>query len=391
MKTKFITLFISTFAVMLGVGIIAPLMPLYAESMGATGIWLGIIFAGYSLSSLIFTPFMGKISDKRGRKKFICIGLFLYTFLSIGYVFADNVYMLTWVRFLHGFASAMVMPLVMAYVGDIAPRGKEGKFMGYLNVSIFLGMGLGPFIGGVLNDSLGIVYVFYAMCALSAIALAVTLIFLTEETTSMIRHSEKEKKEYASFKSLLKNDIIKGLFAFRFITAVGSGSIMAFLPLYAYSLGMSPTEIGLIITLNILCMSVMQVPFGKLADRHSKIKLMIAGGILSGISLLLIPFATDFNSMLLINIFAGFGGAIGMPAATAINAIMGRRYGMGTTMGLFTTAMSLGMFIAPLMAGVIMDTINLSAIFYFGSFFTFLGIVVFYRFTGSYEKEISGK
>jgi len=151
MKKKFITLFVSAFAVMLGMGIVVPLMPLYAQSMGATGIWLGIVFSAYSLASLILTPLMGNISDKRGRKKFICIGLLLYTVLSLGYVFADSVYSLTWVRFLHGFASAMVLPLVMAYVGDIVPMGKEGKYMGYFNVSMFMGVGFGPFIGGGFN------------------------------------------------------------------------------------------------------------------------------------------------------------------------------------------------------------------------------------------------
>jgi len=221
MKKKFITLFVSAFAVMLGMGIVVPLMPLYAQSMGATGIWLGIVFSAYSLASLILTPLMGNISDKRGRKKFICIGLLLYTVLSLGYVFADSVYSLTWVRFLHGFASAMVLPLVMAYVGDIVPMGKEGKYMGYFNVSMFMGVGFGPFIGGVLTDSFGMVSVFYAMCAPSAFALIVTSVFLTEETQSMIKKAKMHDKVYGSFKSILSNDIVKGLLTYRFINAIG--------------------------------------------------------------------------------------------------------------------------------------------------------------------------
>ena len=70
-KRIFNVLFVSVFAVMLGLGIVAPLMPLYAENLGATGVWLGLIFAGFSLTRAIFTPIMGRLSDRRGRKRFI--------------------------------------------------------------------------------------------------------------------------------------------------------------------------------------------------------------------------------------------------------------------------------------------------------------------------------
>ncbi len=159
-KKKFTALFISAFASMLGMGIIVPLMPIYAKTLGASGIWLGLIFSGFSLSRLIFMPLMGKMSDKKGRKIFICTGLFLYSLLTLGYVFANSVFSLIWIRILHGFASAMTVPIIMAYVGDITPKGREGRFMGYFNVSFFMGMGLGPFIGGILNDSFGMASAF---------------------------------------------------------------------------------------------------------------------------------------------------------------------------------------------------------------------------------------
>ncbi len=387
MRRKFITLFIATFAVMLGMGIISPLIPLYAEGMGATGIWLGVIFSVFSLSNLIFTPMMGKISDKRGRKKFICMGLFLYSVLSFGYVFAESVYSLTWVRFLHGAASAMVLPLVMAYVGDIAPRGKEGKFMGYFNVSLYLGMGFGPFIGGVLTDAFGMASVFYAMTALSAVALAVTYLFLTEETAAMIKKGERDNKEHASFRGLFRNNIVRGLFSFRFITALGRGSIMVFLPVYAYSLGMSPTQIGTILTANMILVSLLQIPFGRLADKRSKIKLMMAGSAITGAGMLLVPSSAGFASLLAVSLFMGAGEAIGMPAATAVNAVLGRRYGMGTTMSVFVAAMSLGMVISPLAGGAIMDYISMASVFYFGAFAIFAGMVVLYAFTRGYDEH----
>ena len=110
-KRIFNVLFIAVFAAMLGLGIISPLMPIYAENMGATGIWLGMIFAEFGLSRLIFMPIIGKISDAKGRKKFITFGLLCYAVISLLYILADNVFSLIVVRFIHGFASAFTVPI----------------------------------------------------------------------------------------------------------------------------------------------------------------------------------------------------------------------------------------------------------------------------------------
>ncbi len=90
---------------MLGVGIIAPLLPLYADNLGATGIWLGVIFAGFSVSRAIVMPIFGRLSDRSGRKLFICIGLLSYAIISLGFIWANSLLQLALIRFLHGIAA----------------------------------------------------------------------------------------------------------------------------------------------------------------------------------------------------------------------------------------------------------------------------------------------
>jgi len=85
-KKIFNTLFIAVFVSMIGAGIIVPLLPIYAKNLGATGIWLGIIFSGFALARLIFMPIIGKISDRKGRKKFIVFGLLGYSVTSLLYL-----------------------------------------------------------------------------------------------------------------------------------------------------------------------------------------------------------------------------------------------------------------------------------------------------------------
>ncbi len=377
-KRTFLILSLSAFGVMMGMGIIAPLMPLYAKNMGASGIWLGIIFSSYSLSRLLFVPLIGKISDRKGRKIVISIGLFLYSLFSLGYVFADTVYWLTVVRFLQGFASAMTLPIIMAFIGDISPEGEEGRYMGNFNVSRFLGMGLGPMLGGVMNDAWGINSAFYALSGITGLVFFLAVFFLPESETFTKKENKKKKSKNVSFKQILKLKVMRGLLFFRLVSSLGRGSLMSFLSVYAFSFGISPGKVGTILTLNILTLSFLQMPFGRLADKIPKSRLIYGGGFLSVISLFLIPQTGSFILLLLFNIFWGSGRAMGIPATSAINTMVGRKYGMGSSTGLYMTASNAGMVLAPLISGVLMQFVGIKWVFYFSGLAIAAGLLIFY-------------
>ena len=378
-KRIFNILFISIFSTMMGLGIVSPIMPVFAKDLGASGIWLGIIFAGFSLSRGIFMPIIGKLSDKNGRKKYILIGLLAYTIISLFYLIAYNVYSLSIIRFVHGFASAMVIPVAMAYVGEIANDGEEGKTMGKFNVSMFLGMGTGPFLGGILHDSFGLSSVFIAMSVLSFIAFLLILFLLPD--VKFKNHSLTNKKSNRlPFKEIMKDDIMKGLLIFRAIGAIGRGGIMSFLPIFAALININASQIGIIISVNVFLTALLQGYFGKLADKYSKTSLIIIGSFISAVALLLILHAHDFWSLLAIDVIMGIGGAISMPAASAITVKVGRKFGMGASMGVFNSAMSFGMILAPLISGLVMDTLGLIYIFYVAGIISVIGILIFIFF-----------
>ena len=185
-KKVFPILSVSIFCAMLGSGLIVPLLPLYAQDLGATGTQLGILVAGYGISNSLFTPIMGRLSDRKGRKRFLYIGLFFYAILSLGYVWAADVTQLTLVRVIQGVAGAMIIPIAMAYVGDLSPKGQEGRWMGYANAAFFSGFGIGPLLGGTLTESLGINASFYTMGGLCMLAFLVVLILLPESSERKI-------------------------------------------------------------------------------------------------------------------------------------------------------------------------------------------------------------
>ena len=139
-KKIFAVIFFSIFTSVTGVGIVVPLLPVYAHDLGASGLYISLIFGAFSLSRTFLLPYFGRISDRKGRKPFIVTGLLGYTLVSIAFMFSADVNSLIVVRFLQGIASAMIMPVAQAYIGDITPKGREGFYMGLFHVSMFLSL-----------------------------------------------------------------------------------------------------------------------------------------------------------------------------------------------------------------------------------------------------------
>lgn len=376
-KKVFPILALSVFSSMLGVGIIAPLLPLYAENLGATGIWLGIIFAGFSISRAIFMPIIGRLSDRNGRKLFICLGLLIYSVISLGYIWADNVSQLTLVRLIQGAAAGMIIPIAQAYVGDISPEGEEGTWMGYFNAAFFTGFGFGPLMGGVLTDHFGMNVAFYTMGGLNLLALLVATLFLPE-----VRQGKMAANPHLSFREMGTSGIVKGLFSYRLSFSLGRGAFSCFLPiLAAIYIGLSPTLIGILLAVNILMMSLLGIATGKIADRFNKRVLVILGSIANLTCLAMIPLADNFWQLLRLCALAGLGGAISMPAASALTIEEGRKFGMGSTIAVFTMAMSIGMAIGPLLGGVIADFVSINSVFYFAAGMGLIGTGLFAWFS----------
>ena len=361
MKKVFPILAISTFSSMLGVGIIAPLLPLYAESLGASGLWIGVIFAAFSISRSVFMPLVGRISDRKGRRRFIVVGLLLYAAISLGYVWAGHVAELTLVRLLHGVASAMIIPIAQAYIGELSPKGEEGRWMGYFNACFFTGFAFGPLLGGLLTDYLSMEAAFYTMGALNLLAFLTALSLLPEVLPEKVR----SRSPRPSFLSMRGSDLMKGLVSYRLVYAVGRGSYMTFLPIFAAAaLHLTPGQIGVVVAIHMLIVSLSQAFSGRIADVFDRKAMVIVGSLVSLGFLGLIPFTHNLWQLLGLSAFGALGGTLALPAASALTVEEGRKYGMGSALGLFNMAMSAGMSVGPIIGGVVNDALGVNAVSY---------------------------
>jgi MFS transporter, DHA1 family, multidrug resistance protein len=374
-KKVFPVLALAMFSSSLGMGVVSPLLPLYAQNFGAAGVWIGAIIAAYGTTSILSTPLFGRLSDRKGRKLFLCIGLLCYAVLSLGYVFANSVYALILVRLFQGAAGGMVIPIAFAYVGDLSPRGEEGKWMGYANAAFFTGFGIGPLLGGLLTDHFGMVTAFSFMGAMNFIAFLVALIFIPAVQRKQML---KEPVKTISFREIARSGMVRGLFSFQLSQALCRGAFITFLPIFAtIQADLNPTLIGVLLSVNMLLISVFGPIGGNIADRFSRRGLVLIGSILLLLPVGLVPLAGDFWQLFTLSALSAIGGGLAMAGASALSVNEGRRFGMGSAMGTINMGMNIGFAAGPIIAGGLVDFIDIGSAFYFGSIMVILGTVAF--------------
>jgi len=383
-KKAFFVLVTTMLISMLGFGIVVPLLPIYADQMGASALEIGFINAGFSLALLAALPIMGKLSDRSGRKVFLCSGLVILTVASLGFIWAQTPLQLIIVRVFQGIGASMHLPIAQAYLGDITPKGEEGKWMGHFGAILFGSMSIGPLFGGVLTDLFSVNTTFLVMAALCLVGLIATLIFLPELAKRTVA-----EKQGAIFEGLRKSNVLKGAFAFRMANGFGMASIMTFLPIFASrNLGLSVSLIGLLIASR-TPLALLQSYTGTLADKYGRRGLVVAGGAIAIIFIALMPTAGGFWPLLIMHALMAIGIAFAMPANTAYVVEEGRIFGMGASMALFMMAMQIGMGFGPILLGGIVDFMGVESAFYSAAIVLLMGIAAFIWFTRGHSPPVN--
>lgn len=363
-------LLLSVMTALFGIGIIVPVMPVFAVSLGASGFALGLIIASFSISRGILQPIVGSLSDRWGRKGFMVIGLLVYALVGLILPEATSITNLVLIRAFHGVGSAMIVPVAMAYVSDMAPYGQEGRYMGMLNIAIFVGIGGGPLFGGFFTDLWGMASAFYAMAGLSCVAMLLVLFKMP-----VMESGVRRKPPLGMFKalvSMLSSRRTGGILLARMSTMIIMVPTMAFLPLLMNEwFAASGKQIGAVIACRTLVNAMLQTPFGRMADRYDKVRLLRIGCLIVSVVICLVPLARSFWWLLILFTVLGAGEAVIWPVLGALATQDGRYYGQGTMMGVFSLAMSSGIFLGAIGAGISMDLLGLQ-----WSFIN-IGVVVF--------------
>ncbi|MEM3700103.1 MAG: MFS transporter [Candidatus Bathyarchaeia archaeon] len=362
--TQLFPLCFAVFVSMLGFGLVMPLLPIYARSFGATGIQLGLLTASFAISRAVTTYPGGWLADRSGRKKPITMGLLMYSVVMTLYGFTEDVNQLIILRALQGVASGIVWPVISTMVVDIVLPEDRSKALGLYEMMWFLGMAVGPGLGGVLAGAFTIAFPFF-VCGVLAF-LSMVLVVLTVKETVIVG----EKKDNSPIsRNISSMDSVKGLSQFtlypivflslcvaRFTTAFSSSLIQPVLSVYANEiLNIPTTEVGLLFTVMGIVTLIATLPMGTAADKIGRKPTFIFGGFLYALSALLIIFSGSFLPLLGVMMLQGFGRAIINPSLTAMFSDVASVSRRGRAMGIFNAFQNVGLVVGSSLGGFLYE------------------------------------
>src|SRR5919202_2813202 len=151
-RSPLLVIFIAVFIDLVGFGIVIPVLPFYVEGtrFNASPRAVGLLFASYSIMQLVFTPILGRLSDRHGRRPILFFSLIG---TSVGFFilgFATTLWMLFAGRIIDGITGGNIST-AQAYIADVTTEENRAKGMGLIGAAFGLGFVFGPVIGGVLS------------------------------------------------------------------------------------------------------------------------------------------------------------------------------------------------------------------------------------------------
>jgi DHA1 family multidrug resistance protein-like MFS transporter len=370
-------LFILSFTllvVMLGYGMVMPIMPFYIEHFGVGGTELGWMMATYSLMQLICAPVWGILSDRYGRKPILSIGVLGYAITLFMFGLAKTFTMLFVASSLSGILSSATMPTAMAYISDNAPEKERSAGMGQLGAAMGVGIVIGPLLGGFLSsDSLSLP--FFIGAGLAFIAFLLVIAILPESRVSEPATATQARLTLTALRQTFLSPV-GILLLLIFVMSFGLTSFQGITGLYVIDkFAFSTKQVGVIwMVMGGTLIVVQGILTGPITKRFGEAFLIRAGLVGGALGFIAMSIAVDYITTLLALGF--FTLALALIGPT-LNAYISRFAGahQGTVMGLNSAATSLGRVIGPLWAGYLYE-INIEFPYISGAAALVLGLLV---------------
>ena len=356
-----------------GSGLLTPVLPLYARSLGFSIEGWGLLVTVYAASTFIFEWMWGALSDRVDRRAFIAAGLLSGAALTYLYTLKAFTPLLYALQFVRGATFIMVGPAVKALVSDLNSGG-IGLSMGLYSSVRRLGSVIGPVVGTLIAEAWSFESALHVYAAVYLVGALLT-VAIPRADTPHVQGEDAGILEDA--KALFRIRSILVLFAVPVIIYMGRTVIGSYLPIYAQEIvGMSTVGVGALLSVGNIAGLLTTPVFGWLSDRHGKASVGLTCFILSvvamfGISLAGSPLQLTLSLVIFMMCFSPL-----TPLLLAMLTDATPRGLLGTSMGIYSTFENLGIVLTPPIYSLIWTSYAPSAIFVFGALTQVLGILL---------------
>jgi DHA1 family tetracycline resistance protein-like MFS transporter len=369
-RSPLVVIFTTVFIDLVGFGIVIPVLPFYAEGtrFNASPRMVGLLFASYSVMQLIFSPILGRLSDKYGRRPVLLISIIGtgVGFLILG--FANTLWMLFVGRILDGITGGNIST-AQAYIADITTKENRAKGMGLIGAAFGLGFVFGPAIGGILSRW-GVEVPFLFAAGLS-FANALLLYFTLPETVTPdhpARVSAAGGRGFSQLIQSLKNPRLSFVLTIYFLFIVAFSIMTTSFSLFTmFRYGYDAQHTGYLFAyVGVLAVIVQGGLIGRLVKRFGELPLVITGAFLFAGSLFAVPFVGPQTGGLLALLIGGglfsIGNSLAAPSLTSLASKSVGAADQGSVLGVTQSVASLARAVGPTLAALLIH----SAIAYVG-------------------------
>ena len=345
---------LTIFIDMTGFGLILPLLPFWAQRLGASPTGIGLILTIYALAQFIFTPILGRLSDRYGRKPVIALSLLIEALSFALSALAGSFAFLLVARFIGGIGASNIGS-AQAVVSDTTPPEGRARGMGLIGAAIGLGFVIGPAIGGVLAP-LGSTVPFWATMAVALVNAALVFAFLPEtRKREEVASEQSQHMLFAGWRYVLRSGALARLVVVYLLFTVAFTAMEALFPLFTQkAFGWGAMQNGYIFTyVGIFIVIVQGGLVGQLVKRFGEKSLAIAGMIMLAAGLILLTWSTSLGLLLIaLAILSAGDGAVATTISTLLS-FASPKGAQGETLGLAQGMGGLGRILGPLAAGLV--------------------------------------
>jgi DHA1 family tetracycline resistance protein-like MFS transporter len=365
-RSPLLPIFLIVLVDVLGLTIILPLLPFYAEKLGASATVVGLLISSYALCQLIAGPILGRMSDHMGRKPLLIVSQF-GTFIGfLILAFAGSLWMVFLSRVIDGLTAGN-LSLAQAYIADVTTPENRAKSFGLIGIAFGVGFFIGPGISGYLAQ-FGYVYPILAAAFLSALSIVCTATLLPRVTP----HAEPQGdagpagrrlgildwNAYAQYFARPKlGSLLWQFFFFAFSFAL----FISGFALYAqrrYTLHGQPfgaKEVGYVfVYVGFLGLIVQGGLLGRLVKMLGERTLVWTGFGASAVGYGMLAWTTTVGQLLASSTVNSLGGVLRPALTSRITQQAGKRE-QGVVLGLTQSITSISQIIAPVIAGALID------------------------------------
>jgi MFS family permease len=358
-----------------------PVLPLFSQAMGADDAIIGLIAVFSPLAGILFSFPIGVLSDHLGRKRLLVASGAVFLIAPFLYLFISDPIWLIPIRFFHGTATAILGPVISAIIAERFPVHK-GEMLGQYASATLIGRTIAPLVGGAIISYFmfypGLIEyrIVYIVAALAAVPVFIMTLLYHEKmsaTLNILPFSVFRE----SFMTFFSNRRLRGTAFVDMATYFAYGAFETFLPILLSSRGIDAYETGIIFAVQVLIIAATKPLFGWIADRIDKRIQIVAGLILIGCSIAIIPLELSFPQFLAVSSLFGLGMSVSTVATSAYVADVAKKENIGASMGALSSIMDIGQSTGPLVTGIVIMAAGYTSGFFLSFLLAIAVTVVF--------------